>query len=163
MRNDRFEQLYAEHAQALFGFLSYRTGDSALAEDLLADTFERALRARRRFDPRKASEKTWLYAIALNRLRDHSRRRSSEIRALELVASGASAGATGEMEEVSDRDLVSRGLAVLTDEEREAIALRFGADLSVPEIAKLTGERLTTMEGRVYRALRKLRDAMDSV
>ena len=49
----------------------------------------------------------------------------------------------------------------LSDEEREAIALRFGADLTVPEIAKLTGERLTTVEGRVYRALRKLRKEMD--
>jgi RNA polymerase sigma-70 factor (ECF subfamily) len=65
------------------------------------------------------------------------------------------------MEEVSDRDLISRNLAVLTQDEREAIALRFGADLTVPEIAKLTGERLTTVKGRVYRALRKLRDAID--
>ena len=161
MRDEHFERLYAEHAQALFGFLSYRTGDRVLAEDLLADTFERALRARRRFDPRKASEKTWLYAIALNCLRDHARRRSTEVRALERMASGPSPGSTGEMEEVSDRDLISRNLAVLTDEEREAIALRFGADLTVPEIAKLTGEPLTTMEGRLYRALRKLREAMD--
>jgi RNA polymerase sigma factor (sigma-70 family) len=161
MRDEHFEHLYAEHAQALFGFLSYRTGDRVLAEDLLADTFERALRARRRFDPRKASEKTWLYAIALNCLRDNARRRSTEARALERMASGPSLGSTGEMEEVSDRDLISRNLAVLSDEEREAIALRFGADLTVPEIAKLTGEPLTTMEGRLYRALRKLREAMD--
>jgi RNA polymerase sigma factor (sigma-70 family) len=161
MRDEHFERLYAEHAQALFGFLSYRTGDRVLAEDLLADTFERALRARRRFDPRKASEKTWLYAIALNCLRDNARRRSTEVRALERMASGPSLGSTGEMEEVSDRDLISRNLAVLTDEEREAIALRFGADLTVPEIAKLTGEPLTTMEGRLYRALRKLREAME--
>jgi RNA polymerase sigma-70 factor (ECF subfamily) len=161
MRDDTFERLYAEHAQALSGFLIYRTGDRVLAEDLLADTFERALRARRRFDPRKASEKTWLYAIALNCLRDHARRESTEGRALERVASRPSPGSTGEMQEVSDRDLISRNLAVLTDKEREAIALRFGADLTVPEIAKLTGEKLTTMEGRVYGALRKLRDAMD--
>ena len=66
MRDDEFERLYAEHAQPLFGFLVYRTGDRALAEDLVADTFERALRARRRFDRRRGSQKTWLYAIALN-------------------------------------------------------------------------------------------------
>ncbi len=161
MRDDAFERLYAEHAAALSGFLIYRTGDRVLAEDLLADTFERALRARRRFDPRKASEKTWLYAIALNCLRDHARRRSTEGRALERVASGPGPESTGEMEDVSDRDLISRNLALLTDKEREAIALRFGADLTVPEIAKLTGEKLTTMEGRVYGALRKLREAMD--
>ncbi len=77
MRDDTFERLYEEHAEALFGFLSYRTGDRVVAEDLLADTFERLLRARRRFDPRKASEKTWLYAIALNCLRDHLRRQSA--------------------------------------------------------------------------------------
>jgi len=161
MRDDAFERLYAAHAQPLFGFLSYRTGDRALAEDLLADTFERALRARRRFDPRKASEKTWLYAIALNCLRDHGRRRAAEGRALERVSGGASEWSSDPAESLSDRDLVSRSLAVLSEEEREAVALRFGADLTVPEIAKLTGEKLTTVEGRVYRALRKLREAMD--
>jgi RNA polymerase sigma-70 factor (ECF subfamily) len=161
MRDETFERLYAEHAEALSGFLIYRTGDRVLAEDLLADTFERALRARRRFDPRKASEKTWLYTIALNCLRDHARRRTTEGRALERIASGASPRSSGAIEAVSDRDLISRNLAILSDKEREAIALRFGADLTVPEIAKLTGERLTTVEGRVYGALRKLREAME--
>jgi RNA polymerase sigma factor (sigma-70 family) len=161
MRDDAFERLYAEHAQALFGFLSYRTGDRALAEDMLADTFERALCAKRRFDPRKASEKTWLYTIALNCLRDHGRRRAAEGRALERVTSGGDLVSDDPLQSLSDRDLVSRGLEVLSDEEREAIALRFGADLTVPEIAKLTGEKLSTVEGRVYRALRKLRDAVD--
>lgn len=161
MPDEAFERLYAEHAQPLYAFLSYRTGDRALAEDLLADTFERALRARRRFDRRKASEKTWLYAIALNRLRDQVRRRGSETRALERVAVGVSAGSGGGIEEIADRDLVARGLSTLSEDEREAIALRFGGELTVPEIAKLTKEPLTTVEGRVYRALRKLREAID--
>ncbi|MFZ1155507.1 MAG: sigma-70 family RNA polymerase sigma factor [Solirubrobacteraceae bacterium] len=171
IRNDGFELLYAEHAQALFAFLRYRTGDTALAEELLADTCERALRARRRFDPRKGSAKTWLYAIALNCLNDHARRRAGEGRALERVAAGPSFGATGEHEEVdelanqelddiADHDLLNRSLAALSGEEREAVSLRFGAELTVPEIAKLTGEPLTTIESRVYRALDKLREAM---
>jgi len=159
--DEAFERLYAEHAQALYAFLSYRTGDRVLAEDLLADTFERALRARLRFDRRKASEKTWLYSIALNLLRDQYRRGGSEARALERVAATASAGSSGGIEHISDRDLVARGMEALSEEEREAIALRFGAELTVPEIAKLTGQKLTTIEGRVYRALRKLREAID--
>ena len=60
---------------------------------------------------------------------------------------------------VEHRDELGRALATLSAEEREAIALRFGADLTVPEIAKLLGEPLTTVEGRVYRALRKLRQS----
>ena len=131
MRDDDFERLYEAHAQALFGFLAYRTGDRALAEDLLADTFERAYRARRGFDRRKASEKTWLYTIALNRLRDHVRRQGAEVRALERTGPGG-----------------------------EAVALRFGADLTVPEIAKVTRESRSTVHGRVYRALRKMRDEL---
>lgn len=171
-REDKFERLYAEHAQPLFAFLSYRTGDRVQAEDLLADTFERALRARQRFDPRRASEKTWLYAIALNCARDHLRRRASEGRAIERVGSEERAGvgpslvdawdprSGSELDAIAERDAIARVLPILSAEEREAIGLRFGADLSVPEMAKLTGERLSTVEGRVYRALRKLRAAM---
>ena len=80
MRAKDFDGLFTEHAGRLFSFLVYRTDDRALAEDVVADTFERALRSRRRFDPGKASQKTWLYAIALNRLRDHKRRIDAEDR-----------------------------------------------------------------------------------
>lgn len=159
MRRNDFERLYEEHAQALFGFLAYRTGDRALAEDLLADTFERALRARARFDRRKASEKTWLYAIALNLVRDSARRRNTEARALERVPR-ESAEATADLEAVEHRDEIRQAMGILSDEEREAIALRFGADLTVPEIAKLLKQPLPRVEGRVYRSLRKLRDEL---
>lgn len=160
MRDDEFERLYAAEAQGLFAFLAYRTGDRAAAEDLLADTFERALRARGRFDRRRGSEKTWLYAIALNLLRDQARRQAAEGRALERAGAGAGVGAPAGFEAIEHRDAVQRALAALSAEEREAIALRFGADLTVPEIASLLKEPLTTVEGRVYRALRKLRTQM---
>lgn len=156
MRPDDFERLYEEHAQALFGFLAYRTGDRVLTEDLLSDTFERALRARKRFDSRRASEKTWLYTIALNLLRDHARRRHSERRALDRLPHARSDD-TDALAGVEHRDEIQRAMGALSDEEREAIALRFGGDLTVPEIAKLLEEPLSRVEGRVYRALRKLR------
>ena len=86
MKKDQFEQLYEEHAEPLLGFLVYRTGDRALAEEILADTFERVLRSRKGFDRRKASAKTWIYSIALNRLRDVVRKRDAEERALRRKA-----------------------------------------------------------------------------
>jgi RNA polymerase sigma-70 factor (ECF subfamily) len=161
MRDADFEALYAEHAQPLFRFLVYRTGDRALSEDLLAEAFERALRARRSFDPRKAGRKTWLYTIALNCLRDHARRRDAETRALDRMGGPDAAGAPDALAAIADRDQVMAALASLSEEEREAIALRFGADLTVPEIARLKGDKLTTIEGRVYRALRKLRGVIE--
>jgi len=160
MRGEAFERLWESHAKQLLGFLVYRTGDPALSEDLVADTFERVLRSRQRFDPRKSSEKTWIYTIALNRLRDHQRRTDAEGRALQQVrvpdepdASMASG--------IEARDAVSRALEVLSEKEHEAISLRYGGDLTLPEIARLQGEKLSTIQGRVYGSLRKLREAMD--
>jgi RNA polymerase sigma-70 factor (ECF subfamily) len=164
MRHEAFERLYEEHAQPLLAFLTYRTGDRVLAEDLLADTFERVLRARWRFDPRKGSEKTWLYTIALNLLRDHGRRQGAEMRALERVPASAVAVAPdalpAEFQAVDDRDALHRAMVCLSDEEREVIALRYGADLTAPDMAKLLKTKLTTVEGRLYRALRRLRDEL---
>jgi RNA polymerase sigma factor (sigma-70 family) len=157
LRDDQFERLYAAEAQGLFAFLAYRTGDRALAEDLLADAFERALRSRVRYDRRRGSEKTWLYSIALNLLRDHARRAAAEGRALERVDAPAP---RDPLAGVEARDELGRALSVLSAEEREAISLRFGAELTVPEMATVLGEPLTTVEGRVYRALRKLREAL---
>jgi RNA polymerase sigma-70 factor, ECF subfamily len=159
MRDADFEALYAAEARGLYGFLAYRTGDRSLAEDLLADTFERALRSRKRYDAARGSQRTWLYAIAMNLLRDHARRAAAEGRAIEKV--GHTVPARGDaMDSVERRDELQRAMSTLADEEREALALRFGAELTMPEIAKLLGEPLTTVEGRVYRALRKLRERL---
>lgn len=159
MRDDEFERLYASHAEPLLGFLVYRTGDRAIAEDVVADTFERVLRTRFRFDPRKSSEKTWIYTIALNVLRDNARRSSTETRALERVTECVG-GSHGAFDAVEDRDELRRALGLLSAEEREAVALRFGADLTIPEICKVTGESHSTVHGRVYRALAKMRDEL---
>jgi RNA polymerase sigma-70 factor (ECF subfamily) len=160
MQREKFERLYAEHAQPLFGFLAYRTGDRALAEDLLGDTFERVLTARRRYDPRRGSEKTWLYTIALNLLRDHARRSAAEQRALDRATAVQETGGAA-VDLVDERDALQRALRALSDEEQEAVALRYGADLTVPEMARALGEKHTTVEGRVYRAIRKLRAELD--
>jgi RNA polymerase sigma-70 factor (ECF subfamily) len=154
------ERLYTTHAAKLYGFLRYRTGDSALAEDLLADTFERALRERRRFDPRRAGEKTWLYAIALNLLRDRVRRTRAEQSALERVGADVASDPTWAFDAVDERERVARALERLSPGEREAIALRYGADLTLREIAQVTCLPDSTIEGRVYAALRKMREEL---
>ena len=159
MKREKFEDLYDEHAPGLLGFLVYRTGDRAQAEDILADTFERVLRSRREFDPRRANAKTWIYAIALNRLRDQMRRQEAERRALERTAAGVEP-VSPDLSSIDDRGALMQAMAQLSDEEREAISLRYGADLTVPEVAKVTGTKLSTAEGRVYRGLEKLRDLL---
>jgi RNA polymerase sigma factor (sigma-70 family) len=161
MGDKDFIHLYDEHAKALYAFLSYRTGDRVLAEDLLADTFERVLRARRGFDPRKGSERTWLYSIALNCVRDHARRTASEARALARVdAPDEATQLDPQLNTVELRDAVHEALETLSDVEREAVALRFGADLALADIADLLNEPRTKVEARIYRGLKKLRTCL---
>src|SRR4051794_27387885 len=160
MVTEEFERLYDEHAVALLAFLEYRTGNIELAKDIHADTFERVLKTRWRFDPRKSSKKTWLYTIALNVLRDQGRRRAAEARAMDRAGAGSAREVWDQSERLDDRDAVRRGLATLSDEEREAVALRYGADLSIEEIAKVTGTKPTTVKGRLYRGLNGMRETL---
>ncbi len=162
MRPDAFERLFEEHAERLFSFLAYRTGNRALAEDLLSETFERVLRSRQRFDPRRGSERRWLFAIALNLLRDHARRQTHEERVLRTVAADSpSQQSDAGMAAVEHRDELQRALATLGEDEREALALRFGADLKLRDVARILGDGESAVEGRIYRALRKLRAELD--
>jgi RNA polymerase sigma factor (sigma-70 family) len=160
MRSKDFERLYEDHAASLLAFLEYRTGNVELAKDVHADTFERILKTRWRFDPRKGTQKTWVYAIALNVLRDSGRRRAAEARAYERVTAGGEDEHSDETGRLDDRDLVRRGLATLPDDEREAVALYYGADLSLEEIAKVTGTRTTTIKGRLARGRDRLRETL---
>jgi len=158
MRDAEFERLYEEHARALLAFLVYRTGDRALAEDLHADTFERVLRARRSPSGGSGAAKQWLYTIALNLLRDHARR--NEIHGRVLARISAPHGTVEDdpdLQGVEARDVLLRSLASLAPEEHETISLRHGAELTLPQIARVTGAKRTTNEGRYYRALRKLK------
>ena len=52
-------------------------------------------------------------------------------------------------------------LKTLSDDEREAIALRYGADFTLAEIAKLIRAPRSTVEGRVYRGLKRLRAELE--
>jgi RNA polymerase sigma factor (sigma-70 family) len=162
MRAEDFERIYAEHAPGVLAFLAYRSGDRALAEDLAAEAFERVYRTRFRFDPRRASAKTWVYSIALNCLRDHARRERAERSALERAADDPARDAGQALDQVDDRETLRRAMRVLSEEEREVVGLRVVADLTLPELARVLGTSRTTAEGRLYGGLRKLRRELGS-
>jgi RNA polymerase sigma factor (sigma-70 family) len=155
VKTEDFERIYEAHAQGLYGFLAYRTGDPTLAEDLVADTFERVLTSRRPFDRRKSSEKTWIYSIALNKLRDSARRSAAEGRAIARMVTNGN-GHNG-MEHAETRQVIMAALSTLGEDEREALSLRYGADLSLSTIARVIGKPRSTVESRIYKGLKHMR------
>jgi RNA polymerase sigma-70 factor (ECF subfamily) len=158
-----FAETYDEHVWRVYGFLAYRVANRADAEDLTQQTFERALRAWGRFDPTKASMATWLLSIAHNLLVDHYRAdRSADQRPIgpEGVAIEALPATEDPGHDLGLEPEVASALKELVPREREIIALRFGGDLTGPEIAELTGLTLANVQQILSRALRRLRDRL---
>jgi RNA polymerase sigma-70 factor (ECF subfamily) len=144
-----------EHLDDVYGYLVYLTRDRSLAEDLTADTFEKALRLWRRFDPRRASARTWLCQIArttaLDWFRAEERRQKREQRAAspEVVDAVFAEGLSPHVE---------AALAELSAGEREVIALRVLLDLDGEEAARVLGISPTAVSTRLSRALKKLEE-----
>jgi RNA polymerase sigma factor (sigma-70 family) len=157
---DAFAQVYEDEIWSVYGFFGYRLGSRQEAEDLTQVTFERALRAWDRFDPGRASARTWLLAIAHNLLIDHYR--GDRTADQEPIPHGeAGERLLGHVEPLEPGmglgPELEGALGRLDDRERELIALRFGGDLTGPEIAGLTGLSLANVQQILSRTLRKLR------
>jgi RNA polymerase sigma-70 factor (ECF subfamily) len=156
-----FADVYEEQIWRVYGFFGYWLNSRQDAEDLTQHTFERAWRAWGRYDPARASVSTWLLAIARNLLVDHlratqpSRQRRADEEELEAIAADPdqlSLGLDPELE---------RALSELRPRERELIAMRFGADLTGPEIAELTGLSLANVQQILSRGLRRMRASIE--
>jgi len=158
-RQSDFTRVYEQHVWRVYGFLAYRLRDRDAAEDLTQATFERALRAWSRFDPRRASERTWLLAIARNLLIDHHRRDRSGL--LEPIDERIAPTVPGPEERLSNQPELIEALATLGDRDREVIALRFGGDLSGPEIAAVMDLSLANVQQILSRSLRRLRKVLE--
>ncbi len=157
--NSEFARVYDEHVWRVYGFLAYWLPDRESAEDLTQSTFERALRAWARFDPRRASERTWLLTIARNLLIDHHRRDRSD--RTEPIEERLLPTVSGPEERAAISPELADALAQLGEREREILALRFGGDLSGPEIAELLDLSLANVQQITSRSLRKLRTLLE--
>src|SRR6266496_2817367 len=88
-RAPSFADAAERHLDDVYRYLLVLTREPSLAEDLAAETFERALRTWRRFDPQRSSPRTWLCTIARSTALDHYRaekRRRSRERAVSEAA-----------------------------------------------------------------------------
>jgi RNA polymerase sigma-70 factor (ECF subfamily) len=160
---DVIEAVYREHVHSVYGFFSYSVGRDT-AEDLTAATFERVVRSWSRFDPARSSEQTWIFAIARNVLIDHLRRQRHRTGPSldehpEIVDSIVAA--QDPLAHAASVEGVKTWLSQLRPREREVVALRYCADLSVAEIAECMETTPANVHQICSRALRRLRDTVE--
>jgi RNA polymerase sigma-70 factor (ECF subfamily) len=140
----------------VYAYAAYRLGDGPDAEDVTSETFERALRYRDSFDPRKGDPAAWLIGIARRCIAD------AALRNRETPTDDVPEPATDAHDEASLRRLELRdAVSHLDERDRELVALRFGADLTARQIGELLDLKTNAVEVALHRALARLRDRLE--
>lgn len=159
---DAFGTLFDEHARAIHRYAYRVTGESAAAEDVVAQTFLEAWRLRRKVLAEGGSLEPWLYGIATNVLRNARRSASRHRAALERIPKpGPAPDITDElMRRVSEQEELTAARAALgklRPPEREVVALCVWSGLSYAQAAEALGVPVGTIRSRLSRAKARLR------
>jgi len=160
---EALRSLYDALSGPVFSLAHRMTGSREDAEEVLQDTFASVHDAADRFDPARASVRTWVYAIARNACTSRLRRRGARPTAAEGLdphAAGAPLAAPATGAHATDRLTVQQAFAALSDEEARLLEAAFYGGFSHAELAEREGVPLGTIKSRIRRALGKAREAL---
>ena len=159
-----FERIYRTHKDALLKLAVVLVTDVHTAEDIVHDVFVHV--AQRRRDVRLAgSLKSLLTTAVVNRARNAHRDGQRRSDRAEVKAGSAPANSAGpEQWAILSEQLQQLGdaMAQLPYEQREAVALHEGAEMTFPQIARLQEVSVNTAQGRCRYGLQKLRSLLNS-
>jgi RNA polymerase sigma-70 factor (ECF subfamily) len=157
--HEAFGVLYERYRDMISAHLWRMCGNQELVADALSETFLRVWRSRRRFSPEKGSFRTWLFTIASNVLKSLWKKDHIDLSdqcPSELADPGA---------KHSDQNLASMILEgiwhELDETQRQALSLRYFADLGYEEIAEIMQIPISTARTRVFYGLRKLKRLLE--
>ena len=160
-----FEMLYRRHRGTLYRFLLRSLRQRADADELFQETWSRLIAARERYRP-EAKFTTWLLQIAHNLMIDGTRRQRPMADGDEAEVALANL-ATPEREQPDHalsaferRRNLQLAIEQLPDEQRTAVLLRLEQELSLEEIAVVTGAGRETVKSRLRYAMNRLREVL---
>jgi RNA polymerase sigma factor (sigma-70 family) len=153
---DAFARLAARWTPKLLAFAARSLGATEAAKDVVQDTWEAAVRGLSRLDD-PARFRAWIYAIAARKCADALRGKYRSARIARSAEAMASEPAHAESAS-NDRLDVAAALKRLPPEQRIAASLFFGEDMSVAEIAAVTGSPAGTVKSRLFAARKALRE-----
>ena len=153
-----FGLLFDHYHLSVYRYILSRVQRPADAEDLTQLVFVKALEALPRYESRGIPFGGWLFRLARNAVIDYARTRHDHV---DLDGAAGRPGHEAGPDEVTvarqEIDEVAAALAALTDDQRDAIALRFFAGLSAREAAEVMGKQEGTVRGLQFRAIAALR------
>jgi RNA polymerase sigma factor (sigma-70 family) len=140
---------------SVYAYVAYRVGPGPDAEDITSEVFERALRYRESYEPKRGEPIAWLIGIARRCVNGAVSERTQP---LDSMSERAAPGDVAEdaLRRLSLADAVSQ----LSARDRELIALRYGADLSGRQIGEILDMSANAVDVAVHRAVERLRQAL---
>ena len=165
-RGDEFawRALVSEFSPRVFGLLKAQCRDSDLAEELTQSVFVTLAEKLGEYREQGRFE-SWIFRVAVNRLRDEMRRRSRHAKPTPIEFLSELEGTpSDDGYRTADRDQIvalERAMEGLSRADREIIDLRHTAELSFKEIAALLDEPVGTLLARHHRALGRLRESIE--
>jgi RNA polymerase sigma-70 factor (ECF subfamily) len=153
-----FGELYEQLAPKILNYLYYRTGgDRDVAEDLTEDVFSKVLEKLDRYEDRGQPFAAWVYRVAHNRLVDHFRRQPKQptVR-IEDCYNLSEGGAETVLDTALTQGILAKALRQLTEDQRQAVVLRFLQGLTVLETAAVIGKTEDAVKKLQARGLRSL-------
>ena len=159
---DHLKALFHAYHQPLVRFLTRQLGDRDWAEEIAQETFVRALK-----QESIASERSWIFAVAMNLVRDEARRDARHRRRLELMTEEAKSEAVAEpeptsMERDEDRETARRAVDALAERDRDALLMK-EEGLSYEEIAAALDLSVGSVGTTLSRARRRLMEAYEAL
>lgn len=155
---------YEAYGPQIYRYLRFHLPTADLAEEVTSETFYKAVRAAEKFDPEKGDARIWLFRIARNALRDHQRRD----RLRRHLSIGHMRDLEADAPSPEERLLWEERVAELLEAveqlprgDRELIGLRYGSEMEPAEIGTLMGLADAVVRTRLWRALKRLRAALD--
>jgi RNA polymerase sigma-70 factor, ECF subfamily len=160
----RFGEIFDRYADDILRYVSARLGGD-LAEDVTAETFLGAFRARGRYDLSRGNARPWLYGIAVRQIGKHSRAERRYRQALSRVQAETVMADVGDL--VADRvaaeqlrPRLSAVLSGLSGQDRELLLLVAWADLTYEESAQALGLSVSAVRSRLHRIRVRTRQAL---
>ena len=141
--------------RSVYAYVAYRVGPGPDAEDITSEVFERALRYRESYDPKRGEPMAWLIGIARTAVNGAY---ANPNLALDSVEDQAAPGDVSE--DVVRRLTLVDAAARLSEREQDLIALRYGAGLTGKQIGAILDMSRNAVDVAVHRAAERLREAL---
>lgn len=150
------DQIYLDYKDSLYRFVYRYSINSEFSIDIVQDTFEKFLKNKHHFDPRKGDLKSYLFRITYNTMMTKLKRKQRLKKLLPFLYMDPLP-----MQRIDEKISVQHALQTLPEEQRLVVLLVYYHDLTQKEVANILGIPLGTVKSRLHHAMIKLKKTLE--